>query len=46
MTAVLNSVADRESFQLPEEAAKQVIEDSNGNLRKALLVMEALKMQS
>jgi replication factor C subunit 3/5 len=46
MATVLNTVADRENFQLPEEAAKQIIEDSNGNLRKALLVMEALKMQS
>ncbi|EKM78825.1 hypothetical protein AGABI1DRAFT_114403 [Agaricus bisporus var. burnettii JB137-S8] len=46
MAAVLNSVAGRENFQLPEEAARQIVEDSNGNMRKALLVMEALKMQS
>ncbi len=39
-------VAKKEKFHLPSEAAQEIIQDSNGNLRKALLVLEALKMQS
>lgn len=46
MLAVLEHVAKKEKFHLPEEAAKGIINDSQGNLRKALLVLEALKMQS
>jgi hypothetical protein len=46
MEVVLNHVAKRAPFTLPPEAAKKIIDDSGGNLRKAILVLEALKMQS
>ncbi|EAU83080.2 DNA clamp loader [Coprinopsis cinerea okayama7 len=46
MATVLNYVARRAGFDLPPEAAKEIIDDSGGNLRKAILVLEALKMQS
>ncbi|KAG8928389.1 Replication factor C (RF-C) subunit [Tulasnella sp. 417] len=46
MLAVLEHVAKKEKFHLPEEAATGIINDAQGNLRKALLVLEALKMQS
>ncbi|TFK49619.1 P-loop containing nucleoside triphosphate hydrolase protein [Heliocybe sulcata] len=46
MQHALEYVAKREKFTLPPEASQQIIEDSNGNLRKAMLVLEALKMQS
>ncbi|KAJ3480553.1 hypothetical protein NLI96_g8269 [Meripilus lineatus] len=43
---VMKHVAKQERFGLEDEAAKEIAEDSNGNLRKALLVFEALRMQS
>ncbi|KNZ73898.1 Replication factor C subunit 5 [Termitomyces sp. J132] len=46
MEVVLNYVAKRAPFMLPQEVARRIIEDSGGNLRKAILVLEALKMQS
>lgn len=46
MALCLANVAKREKFDLPDSAAKEIIEDANGNVRKALLVLEALKMQS
>ncbi len=46
MSVVLNHVAKKEKFHLPEDAAAEIISDAQGNLRKALLVLEALKMQS
>jgi len=46
MEECLMHVAKKEKFHLPSEAAQEIIQDSNGNLRKALLVLEALKMQS
>jgi replication factor C subunit 3/5 len=46
MYAVMAHVAKKERFDLPPDAAKEIAQDSNGNLRKALLVLEALKMQS
>ena len=42
----LQHVATKEKFDLPPDAAREIAEDSKGNLRKALLVLEALKMQS
>ncbi|KAL5486155.1 RFC5_1 [Sanghuangporus weigelae] len=42
----LQFVAKREKFDLPPDAAHGIAEDCAGNLRKALLVLEALKMQS
>ncbi|KAF8529864.1 P-loop containing nucleoside triphosphate hydrolase protein [Gautieria morchelliformis] len=46
MEIVLAYVAKKERFDLPPEAAAEIIEDCNGNMRKAILVLEALKMQS
>jgi len=44
---VLKHVAAKQRFKIPnDDIAKEIAEDSNGNLRKALLVFEALKMQS
>lgn len=46
MRTVLEHIAQKKKFQLPDETAKKIIEDSDGNLRKAILVFEALRMQS
>ncbi|KAF8150065.1 P-loop containing nucleoside triphosphate hydrolase protein [Crassisporium funariophilum] len=46
MLSVLESVARRAGFDLPPEAGSKIVDDSGGNLRKAILVLEALKMQS
>ncbi|KAI5116659.1 hypothetical protein M0805_004920 [Coniferiporia weirii] len=46
MQICLEHVAKKEKFDLPPDAAKEIAKDANGNLRKALLVLEALKMQS
>lgn len=46
MHAVLNHVAKQKKFILPEDIAESIITDSNGNMRKALLIFEALKMQN
>lgn len=45
MTTVLNHVAKKERFSLPESASSQVTQACDGNLRKALLVLEAMRMQ-
>ena len=47
MLTVLNHVARRAGAGLlPEDVADQIIADANGNMRKAILVFEAMKMQS
>jgi replication factor C subunit 3/5 len=46
MTSVLNQVAKKERFTLPPSASDAIIEAADGNLRKALLVMEAMRMQN
>jgi len=46
MMTVLRYVVKRAGFDLPPEAGDKIIQDSGGNLRKAILVLEALKMQS
>lgn len=46
MEMCLKHVAKREKFDLPDEATEEIAQDAKGNLRKALLVLEALKMQS
>lgn len=46
MEKVLMHVAKKERFHLPDEVAAAIIADAQGNLRKAVLVLEALKMQS
>ncbi|KAF9493136.1 P-loop containing nucleoside triphosphate hydrolase protein [Pleurotus eryngii] len=43
---VLDYVARRVGFDLTPDVARHIIEDAAGNMRKALLVLEALKMQS
>ena len=42
----LQYVAKKEKFDLPPDAAEEIAKDAAGNLRKAVLVLEALKMQS
>lgn len=42
---VLRHVAKKEKFHLPDEVASHIYSDCNGNLRKAILVLEALRMQ-
>ncbi|KAK0204965.1 P-loop containing nucleoside triphosphate hydrolase protein [Desarmillaria ectypa] len=46
MQTVMQYVSKRAGFDLPLEAGYKIIDDSGGNLRKAILVLEALKMQS
>lgn len=43
---VLSHVAKKERFNIPETVQIQICDDCNGNLRKAMLVLEALRMQS
>lgn len=46
MKVVLRYVAKRAGFDLPDQANDKIVVDSEGNMRKAILVLEALKMQS
>ncbi|MCO5555693.1 hypothetical protein L7F22_009238 [Adiantum nelumboides] len=46
MTTVLKYVAKKEKFHLPDEISSQIYHETNGNLRRAILVLEALRMQS
>ena len=47
MLTVLSHVAKRAGAgSLPEDRADEIISDANGNMRKAILVFEAMKMQS
>ena len=46
MQTCLEYVAKKEKFDLPPDAAREIAKDAAGNLRKAVLVLEALKMQS
>ncbi|KAJ9479776.1 Replication factor C subunit 5 [Pseudozyma hubeiensis] len=43
---VLTHVAKKERFTIPDAVQTQICDDCNGNLRKAMLVLEALRMQS
>lgn len=43
---ILQKVSKNVGFDLPPNAAEKIAEESSGNLRKAILVLEALKMQS
>ena len=45
MHVVLQYVAKRVGIDLPPDVAERIIQDSGGNLRKAILAFEALKMQ-
>lgn len=44
MTEVLNSVARKENFDA-EALIEPIIQDAYGNVRKAILILEALRMQ-
>lgn len=46
MSSVLTHIAKKEKFTLPPLVAEKISRESDGNLRKAILVFEALKMQS
>jgi len=46
MLSCLEHVAKRERFTLPTDVSDKIIEDCEGNVRKAILMLEALKMQS
>ncbi|KAI0710157.1 P-loop containing nucleoside triphosphate hydrolase protein [Earliella scabrosa] len=46
MQTVLDYVGKREGFAIPEETARLISADAGGNMRKAILVLEALKMQN
>ncbi|KAI0833309.1 P-loop containing nucleoside triphosphate hydrolase protein [Trametes gibbosa] len=46
MREVLDYVGKCEGFAIPDDTVAHIAADSNGNLRKAILVLEALKMQN
>ena len=45
MTGVLQHVAKKEKFKLSDEVASNIVRDADGNTRKAVLMLEAMKMQ-
>jgi replication factor C subunit 3/5 len=45
MLKVLKHVAKKERLTLPDESALSIMQEANGNMRKALLIFEALRMQ-
>lgn len=45
MSRVLQHVAKKERFSLNNDSASSIIGAADGNLRKALLVLEAMRMQ-
>jgi replication factor C subunit 3/5 len=47
MVKVMKYVASRQNFSISDEGViREIAQDAEGNLRKALLVFEALKMQT
>ncbi|WFC94796.1 Replication factor C (RF-C) subunit [Malassezia brasiliensis] len=46
MARVLRHVAKREKFHLPDDTAQSVVQSADGNMRKALLILETLRVQS
>ena len=46
MAPVLQHVAKREKFHLPDETTAQIVRNAQGNARKAVLVLETLRVQS
>jgi len=46
MKQVLRYVGNKVGFDVPDKIAHDIAEDADGNMRKAILVLEALKMQS
>lgn len=45
MVTVLQYVKTKEKLQADDGVLREIAQDANGNMRKALLVFEALKMQ-
>ncbi|KAG8860712.1 Replication factor C (RF-C) subunit [Serendipita sp. 411] len=45
VVTVLQHVAAKERFKLPDEVASNLARDADGNTRKAVLMLEAMKMQ-
>lgn len=45
MLTVLHHVAKKEKFKIPDDVALNLVKDADGNVRKAILMLEALKMQ-
>ncbi|WFD33145.1 Replication factor C (RF-C) subunit [Malassezia sp. CBS 17886] len=43
---VLRHVAKREKFHLPDDAAAKIAQQAQGNVRRAVLVLETLRVQS
>ena len=46
MSRVLRHVAKREKFQLPDLISNEIVRYADGNMRKAILVLETLRVQS
>lgn len=46
LARVLRHVAKREKFHLPEEVSSEIVRNADGNARKAILVLETLRVQS
>ena len=46
MARVLRHVAKREKFHLPDDTSAQIVLNADGNMSKALLVLETLRVQS
>jgi hypothetical protein len=46
MSRVLRHVAKREKFQLPDPISSEIVRYADGNMRKAILVLETLRVQS
>ena len=46
MARVLRHVAKREKFHLPDHVADEIVRNAEGNVRKAILVLETLRVQS
>ena len=45
IASVLHNVSSRENFALPGLLATKIVQQSNGNLRRALLALEVCKAQ-
>ena len=46
MVQVMKHVATKQNMKDDEDVLREIAQDANGNMRKALLVFEALKMQT
>ncbi|EGT47990.1 hypothetical protein CAEBREN_22178 [Caenorhabditis brenneri] len=46
MRAVINKIIEAEKIQIPSNILQKIIDKSEGNLRRAILTIEALKMEN